>query len=216
MELDSQKTQSYFHRRARDFDSLYDEKNKLAYYINSYFRSGMYRRVELTIDEFDGLSNFTVLDVGCGSGRNSILFTKAGAKRVLGIDFAENMLQLAREYSSQQNLESTCTFQQADALEFQSPEKFDVSVALGVFDYLADPRPLLRQMKELTQGKVIGSFPRKSFIRQTQRTIRYGLKNCPVYFFNEQDLKEASKDAGLKDVKLVPYPSGFLLVGKSS
>src|SRR3984893_6918542 len=113
MELDSQKTQSYFHRRARDFDSLYDEKNKLAYYINSYFRSGMYKRVELTIDEFEGLSDFSVLDVGCGSGRNSILFAKAGADHVLGIDFAENMLQLARDYSSQQKLADQCTFLKA-------------------------------------------------------------------------------------------------------
>jgi ubiquinone/menaquinone biosynthesis C-methylase UbiE len=216
MELDSQKTQSYFHRRARDFDSLYDEKNKLAYYINSYFRSGMYKRVELTIDEFEGLDNFSVLDVGCGSGRNSILFAKAGADRVLGIDFAENMLQLAREYSGQQNLSTQCTFLQADALTFNSPEKFEVSVALGVFDYLADPRPLLQKMKELSTSKVIGSFPRKSIVRQTQRKIRYGLKNCPVYFFDEKDLQAACKDVGLVNVRLVPYPSGFLLVGRVS
>ncbi len=216
MELDSQKTQSYFHRRARDFDSLYDEKNRLAYYINSYFRSGMYKRVELTIDEFEGLDNFSVLDVGCGSGRNSILFAKAGAERVLGIDFAENMLQLAREYSAQQGFADKCTFLQTDALTFESPEKFDVSAALGVFDYLEDPRPLLAKMKELSTGKVIGSFPRKSLIRETQRKIRYGLKNCPVYFFDEQDLQSAAKDVGLATVRLVPYPSGFLLVGEVS
>jgi 2-polyprenyl-3-methyl-5-hydroxy-6-metoxy-1,4-benzoquinol methylase len=215
MELDSQKTQTYFHQHARQFDSLYDEKRDLAHYFNRFFRYWLYRRVELTVQEFDGLTDFSVLDVGCGSGRNSVIFAKAGAKRVLGIDFADNMIDLARQYSSEQDVANCCEFLKQDALTFHTSEKFDVVAALGVFDYTADPRPLLAGMKTLSKGKVVGSFPGISLFRTPQRKIRYILKNCPVYFYNRKRLENACRDVGFEDFSVQAENGGLFLVART-
>jgi len=37
--------------------------------------------------------------------------------------------------------------------DFPADKKFDITIAMGVFDYVKDPLPLLKKMKELTKEK---------------------------------------------------------------
>ena len=213
--LDAQKTQVYFHQRARQFDSLYAEKRDLAYIFNHTFRSAICKRVELTVREFNGLSNFSVLDVGCGSGRNSVIFAKTGAQRVLGVDFADNMIDLARRYRDEHKVDNTCEFIKQDVMAWSTDEKFDVVVALGVFDYIQDPRALLTRMAHFSKGKVIASFPGLSLVRAPLRKLRYSLRNCAVYFFSRTELQKAARDAGLEDISIhSSSSSGWMLIGR--
>src|ERR1039457_3178019 len=162
MELNSKRTETYFQERALQFDALYEEKRDWHYYFNRVFRRALYQRVKLTLGAFQDLHDFSVLDVGCGSGRNSILFDKASTRRVVGIDFAQNMISLAQQYKRSHGVETKCDFVKADPLSYQFQEKFDCLVALGVFDYIADPRALLCRMINLSTHRVVGSFPRPS------------------------------------------------------
>lgn len=178
------------------------------------FRRALYKRVELTLGAFSDLHDFSVLDVGCGSGRNSILFAKAGARRVVGVDFAENMISLAQRYKRSHGLEAKCYFIKADALSYQFEEKFDCVVALGVFDYIADPRELLSRMIDLSTHTVVGSFPRPSLLRAPLRKLRYSLRNCSVYFFSKRRLEGICREVGLQDFELLPCGgAGYVLVG---
>lgn len=125
------------------------------------------------------------------------------------------MLQLAREYSAQSGVQDACTFIQADFMDHDFEGSFDVVCALGVFDYIADPVPFLRRMADLSKGKVIASFPMRSLLRAPLRKLRYTLRNCPLYFYTEDKLQRAAREAGLTGVELVPMASsGRLLVGK--
>ncbi|ACA54807.1 class I SAM-dependent methyltransferase [Clostridium botulinum] len=38
-----------------------------------------------------------ILDIGCGCGHNSFLFAQNGAKKVVGIDLSQNMLEVAKK-----------------------------------------------------------------------------------------------------------------------
>ena len=87
----------YFDRTASAFDALYDDDTGSIGWFNHLFRRGLYERVQQTVRELEGLEAPSVLDVGCGSGRNSVVFVESGARRVVGIDFADQMLKLARE-----------------------------------------------------------------------------------------------------------------------
>lgn len=215
MGVTSEKTERYFQKRAREFDALYDEKLDWRYVLNHIFRRPLYDRVRLTVEEFEGLEHFAVLDVGCGSGRNSVIFARRGARRVVGVDFAANMIALAHDYARSKGLEECCEFIQADALQYSSPCKFDVVVALGVFDYIDDPRNLLRRMMALSSGKVIATFPGPSLLRAPLRKLRYKLRDCPVYFFSRHRLENICAEIGLRDFRLVPMGgAGHLLVGK--
>jgi len=203
----------YFQQRADAFDALYDE-SRWWYRLDRLLRRGLYERVDLTLRELGGLGEFSVLDVGCGSGRNAVLFAGAGARRVVGVDFSARMIELAKALSRDHGVDGKCEFVQADFLAYPTTERFDAVVALGVFDYVAEPREFLQRMMERATGKVIASFPRASLIRAPLRRLRYALRNCPVYFTTEERIAELCRAAGLTHFRIVPYASsGLLLVG---
>lgn len=214
MTLDSTKVASYFQRRADKFDALYERERTFYYFTNQLFRRGLYQRVELTLAALDGLENFTVLDVGSGSGRNSALFIEAGARRVLGIDVSPRMVELANEYTKSNNVQG-CEFKVADFLQEDLSEKFDAVIALGVYDYTAEPEVWLRRMMSFSKNRVIASFPGTSLIRSPFRRFRYSLRNCPVYFYTRPQLEQLAKNCGLKQFEVADYASsGMLLVGE--
>lgn len=203
----------YFQQRADSFDALYESRNAFERWVNLTFRRGLYDRVRLTLAELEGMRDFSVLDVGCGSGRLEPLLVQAGATRVVGVDFSGRMLELARQHCHAAGVEHACEFVQADFLRADFPRRFDVAVALGVFDYFADPLPPLRRMAQLAQRKVIASFPGRSLFRAPFRKFRYALRNCPVYFYSRRQLEQVAADAGLRATILPFSSSGFMLVG---
>ena len=215
--------ESYFQQRADQFHALYGEEATWQRRLNRWLRAGLYERAEIAVREIGQIPGASVLDVGCGSGRNSVLFVKAGARRVLGIDLAENMVKLARQFSEAHGAASTgragkgqtgngqTEFICGDFMTFNCEERFDAAVALGVFDYIAEPEPLLRKMASLANKKIIASFPGNSSVRAPLRKFRYALRGCPVYFYTEAGLKQAFEQAGMPQARIVPYASsGFM------
>ncbi|MBI2677548.1 MAG: class I SAM-dependent methyltransferase [Candidatus Koribacter versatilis] len=208
------KVERYFQQQADSFDRLYETGGAWQHLLNRTFRKGLYERVRLALEDLGQLGPHTLLDVGCGSGRNEPLFVTAGATRVTGIDFSPRMLELARSFTKASGVDRQCEFIEGDFLGHAFPEKFDAVVALGVFDYFADPVKPLTRMRELARKRVIASFPQVSLVRAPLRKLRYALRNCPVYFYRQEALWEFAKQAGLK-ARIVPYASsGLLLIGE--
>lgn len=206
---------TYFEKTADNFDALYENRRNLSYRFNRIFRKGLFQRIEKTLRAFEGFEDFTVLDVGCGSGRNSALFVAHGARRVVGVDFSAPMLELARVYTHQKYVADHCEFLHADFLEYPFREHFDFAVALGVFDYVADPVRVLKRMSELA-GKVVASFPGVSPVRAPLRKMRYALRGCPVYFYTGARLKQICHDTGLASFRIEKLASsGYMLVGSA-
>jgi SAM-dependent methyltransferase len=216
MQPDSLRTEHYFQQRALQFDALYSEERSWQYFLNRIFRRALYERVRHTVEAFQDLRDFTVLDVGCGSGRNSVAFAKSGARRVVGIDFSPKMIDLARDCARRHGVAEQCEFICGDALAHSFRERFDVVVVLGVFDYIREPGPLLRRMLELARQKVVASFPGWSLLRAPLRKTRYWLRDCPVYFSTRTRLQQVCRDAGLEDCDLLPVSgrAGWVLVGR--
>src|SRR5690606_37896097 len=124
------------------------------------------------------------LDIGCGSGVYSIALARRGAARVLGVDFSAPMLDLARSAAAEAGVRDRTEFVRNEFLAHNfGDETFDVSIAMGVFDYLEEPEPFLTKMARLTRGKVLASFPRFSLLRGTARRLRYRLTNRGDVFY---------------------------------
>jgi 2-polyprenyl-3-methyl-5-hydroxy-6-metoxy-1,4-benzoquinol methylase len=208
-----------FERDAQSFDAIYRvERSWFARRFNRIFRKAIFERYEITFAEAGDVTDKTVLDVGCGSGVYSADFARRGARRVVGVDFSANMLALAAQEVAAQGVADRCEFRREDFMTSASDESFDISVAMGVFDYLPQPVAFLRKMAAQTNAKVIASFPGHSVVRERLRTLRYRLSGKGrVFFYRQADVTRIAAEAGLHDIRVIPIRSsgtGYILVGE--
>ena len=198
-----EKVQTYFHKTATAFDSIYTgEKHKLSKMLDKHFRKDMYLRYEMTIRECEDVSGKTALDIGCGSGKYCITLAKMGARKVIGLDFAENMLELAEQSALKKKVSNICEFICADFLKYNFDEPFNISLAIGLFDYISNPEDFLCKIRDLTSEKVIATFPIKWTYRMPIRKVRLGLKGCPVYFYTKGQILKLFNSANFSKVRI--------------
>jgi len=210
--------QKRFERDAQSFDAIYRlERSPFWRLVNTTLRKAVFERYAITFERAGDVTGKNVLDVGCGSGVYSVDFARRGARRVVGVDFSANMLALARREAEQHEVADRCEFVQADFLELDPDETFDISIAMGVFDYVPDQVPFLRKMADLTTGKVIVAFPSHSLIREPARRLRYKLAaKGDVYLYGRDDVERIASEAGLRDWEIVRIDSSggvFVLIG---
>ena len=218
-DLYSNAVRQRFDRDASNFDAIYRlERSPWSRWFNQRFRKAIFERYDITFREADDITGKNVLDIGCGSGVYSVDFARRGAARVLGIDFSENMLRIARQEAREHGMGERCEFIQADFLDVSLPREFDVTIAIGVFDYLSDPATFLRKMALVTRGRLIASFPGHSLIRERARRLRYALsRRGHVFFYSEKKIRNICEEAGVRIRSIIPIRSsgsGFVLVAE--
>lgn len=81
-------------------------------------------------------------------------------------------------------------------------DAYDVAVALGVFDYVAQPTELLRAMGQAA-FHVIASFPSPG-LRLNLRKVRYGAHGVGVHGYRAQGFDALALDAGMEVAEAVP------------
>lgn len=155
----------------------------------------MYERFAFTIENCEPVANRSFLDVGCGNGLYSLELARRGAAKVVGLDIAEVMIDLCKRASVDQGFEDRCTFIQTDLLAYTSESKFDASFGIGLFDYIRNPLPVLRKMRE-SSDKAIISFPRLWTWRAPVRKVRLSIKGCDVVFYSAARINKLMAEAG--------------------
>ncbi len=89
-----------------------------------------------------------LLDLGCGTGvllaRLSLLAGKTGS--VTAVDFAENMIRLAREKHKNH---SNIRYVVSDILTFQPDKRFDKVICLNFYPHIKEKEAFLAQMCNL-------------------------------------------------------------------
>jgi SAM-dependent methyltransferase len=198
------RVEQYFTHAATGFDSLYDAEHATAAakWLNRTFRRDIYERFRLSLDHVHRYRLETVLDVGCGPGRYEIALGDIGIRRMVGLDISSGMIELARDLARnwQQGKGagslSSFEFVRRDFSAFQTSEIFDVVLAMGFFDYVEDPAPVLARMRGFARHSVIASLPSISWYRTPIRQLRYLVKGCPVYFYRRSEIDRLAHQAG--------------------
>jgi 2-polyprenyl-3-methyl-5-hydroxy-6-metoxy-1,4-benzoquinol methylase len=210
-----------FERDAESFDAIYRlERSPFWRWVNTTFRKAVFERYNITFEQAGDVTGKKILDVGCGSGVYAVDFARRGARRVVGIDLSNNMLKLARQEAEQHRVADRCEFIRADFFEVDLEDRFDISIAMGVFDYVPDQVAFLRKMVALTTDKVIVAFPSHSLLREPARRLRYKLAGKgDIYLYSRADVERIAGEAGLRHREIIHIPSSggvFVLVGRCS
>lgn len=196
----------FFDAFAEAFDTLYDEKrNFLMRWLDRNFRSDMFIRFALTFRAFGDLREKSVLDIGCGSGPYVVEALSRGAKWVTALDPAPSMLDLVRKRLDGNSLADRCSIMQGSfpGLDLRA---HDYVIVMGVMDYVPNARDFLVGLKPLVNVSAAVSFPSKHWLRTPFRAVRYRLRRCPVYFYNETDIKELCAIAGFRTIEIYKIP----------
>jgi 2-polyprenyl-3-methyl-5-hydroxy-6-metoxy-1,4-benzoquinol methylase len=194
-ELQAQR--AFWNSEADAFQRIYTHrKSKFANTLDQIFRKDMYERFVFTIEHCEPIKGRTFLDVGCGNALYSLELARKGAAKVVGIDISEVMIGLCKQSSENENLSDVCTFIQTDLLDYKPESTFDVSFGIGLFDYISDPLPVMKRMREVSTDRAIMAFPRLWTWRAPIRKMRLARKGCDVFFYSKAKIEKLLRDAG--------------------
>jgi SAM-dependent methyltransferase len=208
MSKPSHTAQQYWDARSELFAAYY----KTPSLFDRVFRKGVYTRTAFTLQVIKEFTAPSILDIGSGPGINSITWLKnSPGSTLFGIDFAQSMVDYARTAAKAEGLEKRARFEKGDFLEWDfKGEKFDVSSACGVFDYIRDAGPFLKRMAEVTSKAFVASWPENG-LRMALRRYRY---TCPVFHYTEEQIRDLHKKTGVTDFEVVKMPAGWMSVGR--
>ena len=208
-----QRVRSHFHAGGRRFDAIYeDDKSAITRWVDDVWRGVVRRRFDLTLDLLEPLTGKSVLDVGCGSGRYCIAYAQRGAARVVGIDFAAAMIELAIEHASRCGVADRCEFRAVLFPEAVPAGSFDASSAMGFFDYVEDPAPVIARMREITRSTMIMSFPKSREWRAPIRRLRFLLSGCPLFLYSKPRIREILSDGGVSEFEWIELDRDYVVV----
>ena len=191
----------YFDQAATTFDTFYDHKRSaLMQWVDRKFRSDMFERYRLTFEALTPMDGATVLDVGCGSGPYLAEALRSGASRVVGLDMAPGMLDLARQRVTAAGGGDRCDFVAGTYPDAAPNEKFDFALVMGVMDYVPDPLTFLTALAGQVRRRAVLSFPSTHWFRTPLRKARYFIKRCPVYFYRRDQIESQMTGAGFQNV----------------
>jgi 2-polyprenyl-3-methyl-5-hydroxy-6-metoxy-1,4-benzoquinol methylase len=187
----------YFDETATRFDGIYSpEKPWGQKAIDALFRKTVNQRYDLIMADLRPMTGKTVLDVGTGSGRYAVELATRGAS-VTGVDFASEMIVLAQKAAQERGVQDRCRWLRGDFLKLDNlADRFDVSLAIGFFDYIQDPQPILKRMAQLTSRTMYLSFPKRWTARTAPRKLRLALNGCYVRFYTRREVETLLQGLG--------------------
>ena len=189
----------YWDREARNFDSIYHEDGRVRGWLNRLLRGDMEERYFFALKAARLDSHPHILDIGCGTGVHARGFLEAGAASVTGADLSPEMLKIAAERL--QSYGDRVRLIEGDFMDTGfafAGRAFDVVTAIGVFDYIAEPRAFMAKAVGLTKGRFIATFPRSGTPRARLRAIRLSLRRCPVYFYSKAQIDAMAEACGAR------------------
>ena len=175
-------------------------------WIDHKFRSDVFNRYFLTFEMLEPFEGKRVLDIGCGSGPYVVEAAKRGSKKVIGLDMAEGMLELAKKRAEKAGVLDKCDFVKGTFPQDAPQEMFDYSITMGVMDYISDPQEFLTGLAKKVTNKSVLSFPCHHWYRTPIRKFRYWIKKCPVYFYKPDNIEQYAKNAGFSSVYIKKMP----------
>ncbi len=129
--------------------NIYDNEQFFNYYKemrDSKINANTLIEIPTIISMLPDVKGKTILDIGCGEGEMARLFAERGAKKVLGVDISQNMIKLANEKNTYENVNfQLLAMENLDSLT----EKFDFVFSSLAVHYVEDFGKLMKDISNL-------------------------------------------------------------------
>jgi len=141
----------------------------------------------------------SALDVGCGTGLFAYLAKRAGAAKVVGVDYSKDGIAAAKKSYKLPGLDFYCK-------DFKTVKgKFDVVVSLGAIEHFDNPLNGLKKFKKLLKpkGSIIIAAPNWTNPRGYILMTLLHLFNAPItladkHYLTPTEFSKWSKQLGMK------------------
>ncbi len=192
----------YWNKVAPDFDKIYSgEKGPFSRAMDKWLRADMYERLRWVMEASGDIAGKRVCDVGCGSGRFLVGLGQKGAAQLMGVDVAPNMIDLARKHTAEAGFSERSKFAVTDVLNWKVDEEpFDLTIAIGFWDYIDDPISRLEKIRAITKkgGIFLSAWPRSGTLRAIIRKPRLAMLGCPSYYYSKDQVYRDFAKTGFK------------------
>lgn len=190
------KVQEWYNKIAKTFIKRYESAR------GTYFSELEDKYIIERIDFKDKV----VLDLGSGDGRFAFQIANI-AKKVIGIDFSEEMIEIAN-FKKVQNTEFEVM--NAQSMDFND-EFFDVVVSMGLFEYVDIFNPFFEEIYRVLKwnGYFIFTCHRKTKVRKMYYTLYYLISDLMKQRKNYYEPCEHS----LQDIKMQLSNNSFHFIG---
>ena len=160
--------------------------------------------ITATVETLSNHSFRTVLELGCGTGKNTEwLLTKA--EQVIGIDFSEEMLNIAKEKIS----DSRAEFKKADLhKDWEIENQFaDLVTSSLTLEHIADLNPIFNQAhQKLKKNGLFFISELHPFKQYAGSKARYetenGTEELEVYTHHLSDYMDSAKKNGFEFLEI--------------
>lgn len=204
-----------FRGEARRWWEIYSEGgNPIARYWDQLTRENVRRRFQRTFERAGDLTGKSVLDLGCGPGRYLVEAAQRGARRVVGVDFAPEMIEIARGVVTSAAGASVVELQCSKLETLQLEGTFDLVIENGVFDYLDDAPRGLAQARRLTGGLCIATFPDRNAPRAFPRSLYWRARGIRIHLFDREGVDRLAREAGFKQFEIEKIGPIYLLAAR--
>ena len=88
----------------------------------------------------------------------------------------------------------------ADVADWRPGETFDLTIAIGFWDYIQNPQSRVDVIRSVTKGggRFLSAWPRSGTMRAPIRKVRLNVLGCPVYFFSRDEVYQYLQKAGFR------------------
>jgi len=211
----AEQTRRRFERESSRWDRIYSTEASWPLRLwNHHARRNVRERFRRTFEVAGPLDGGSVLDLGCGSGRYLVEAASRGATRIVGVDLAPPMLEIAGRLVQAFGADERIELRAGDLCEIEFAERFDLVIANGVFDYLPDAPRALRVMRRLTGGTCVASFPDRAALRALPRRLFWRARGLRIALFDEPGILALARRAGFNAARVERMGPIFVLVAR--
>jgi len=177
-----------------------DGKEKDPYFYNHYIKSASKTLEESNSFELYKIAStylenkgVNIMDIGCGSGRFAKLLYQLGYRNYYGVDFADKLIEMAKDYVPGFRFDCLDVFDITD--KFQA---FDVFICLEVLEHMYKDKELLFKIPVGKQVIIsVPNFYSKDHVRAFNSIEEVEERYKGLLLFKEYSIQERGRKMGV-------------------